>query len=105
MLCALNVVELIPGTSDLTSQINSASSGNTANARRVAQALSERKSVRPGSLPSEHDSDRLFQIALVYLLCRALITIVQGVTRELLSEELGKRLEDIVFNSIKNADP
>ncbi|KNZ52867.1 hypothetical protein VP01_341g3 [Puccinia sorghi] len=45
------------------------------------------------------------QLALVYILCRALISIVQVVTREALGEELGARLEEIIFNSIKNADP
>jgi len=63
-------------------------SGNSLNARRVAAVLSERKS-----------------LALVYILCRALISIVQVVTREALGEELGARLEEIIFNSIKNADP
>lgn len=47
----------------------------------------------------------LSQLALVFLLCRALIAIAQGVTKETLGEELGCRLEEIVFNSIKNADP
>ncbi|KAG0141238.1 hypothetical protein CROQUDRAFT_99015 [Cronartium quercuum f. sp. fusiforme G11] len=64
------------------------SSGNNASARRVATVLVERKS-----------------LALVYLLCRALVAIVQGITRDNLGEELGCRLEEIVFNSIKNADP
>ncbi|PLW54499.1 hypothetical protein PCANC_05604 [Puccinia coronata f. sp. avenae] len=63
-------------------------SGNSLNARRVAAVLSERKS-----------------LALVYILCRALISVVQVVTREALGEELGARLEEIIFNSIKNADP
>ncbi|KAH9822443.1 hypothetical protein DFH28DRAFT_1119418 [Melampsora americana] len=63
------------------------SGDNTTNPRRVAAVLTERKG-----------------LALVYLLCRALIAIVQGVTRESLGEELGSRLEEIVFNSIKNAD-
>ncbi|EGG02515.1 uncharacterized protein MELLADRAFT_91353 [Melampsora larici-populina 98AG31] len=67
--------------------LNRFSGDNTTNPRRVAAVLAERKG-----------------LALVYLLCRALIAIVQGVTRESLGEELGSRIEEIVFNSIKNAD-
>ncbi|WAQ90761.1 hypothetical protein PtA15_13A160 [Puccinia triticina] len=63
-------------------------SGNSLNPRRVTAVLSERKN-----------------LALVYILCRALISIVQVVTREALGEDLGTRLEEIIFNSIKNADP
>ncbi|MBW0481985.1 hypothetical protein O181_021700 [Austropuccinia psidii MF-1] len=64
------------------------SHSNSNSTRRVISILSERKG-----------------LALVYILCRALIAIVQALTREALSGELGSRLEDIVFNSIKNADP
>ncbi|OAV90381.1 hypothetical protein PTTG_10092, partial [Puccinia triticina 1-1 BBBD Race 1] len=63
-------------------------SGNWLNPRRVTAVLSERK-----------------YLALVYILCRALISIVQLVTREALGEDLGTRLEEIILNSIKNADP
>ncbi|WAQ88128.1 hypothetical protein PtA15_9A253 [Puccinia triticina] len=63
-------------------------SGNSLNLRRVTAVLSERK-----------------HLALVYILCRALISVVQVVTREALGEDLGTRLEEIIFNSIKNADP
>ncbi|POW16963.1 hypothetical protein PSTT_00788, partial [Puccinia striiformis] len=75
-------------TDDYAIQRALVTSGNSLNSKRVATVLSERKN-----------------LALVYILCRALISIVQGVTREALGEELGTRLEEIVFNSIKNADP
>ncbi|KAA1064654.1 Cell morphoproteinsis protein PAG1 [Puccinia graminis f. sp. tritici] len=85
-------------------------SGNSLNARRVTAVLSERKNVsqdEPAHLSGSSDQTlSLFgQLALVYILCRALISIVQVVTREALGEELGTRLEEIIFNSIKNADP
>lgn len=54
----------------------------------VADILSERKA-----------------LASIYILCRALICIVEAVNVDTLGDELVAKLEDIIFNSLKNADP
>lgn len=41
----------------------------------------------------------------IFILCRTLIEIVQQINAESLGEEVGQKLEEIVFNQLKNADP
>ena len=55
---------------------------------RIALILAERKSV-----------------ASIFILCRTLIEVIKHTTAEALGEELGDRLEDIVYNQLRNADP
>ncbi|CAH7671615.1 cell morphogenesis N-terminal-domain-containing protein [Phakopsora pachyrhizi] len=69
--------------------IQRAVNANTAmSTARATLILSERKS-----------------LALNYILCRAMIAILLVVTREGLGEDLGSRLEDIVFLFMRNSDP
>ena len=69
-------------------------------ARAIADILNERKSVRRMQLDSADP-----QLASIYILCRALAAVTGAVTRETLGDELGSKLEDIIYNSLKNADP
>ncbi|GAA97489.1 uncharacterized protein L969DRAFT_91404 [Mixia osmundae IAM 14324] len=65
-----------------------ASAPNPTTARQVAEALNERKS-----------------LASIYILCRGLLAVIKATNREILGEELGSKLEEILFNSLKNANP
>lgn len=44
-------------------------------------------------------------LASIYILCRALSAVVGSVNRETLGDDMAFKLEDIIFNSLKNADP
>ncbi|OLL23052.1 Cell morphogenesis protein PAG1 [Neolecta irregularis DAH-3] len=61
---------------------------NLSNSSREATILAERRS-----------------LVSIYILCRALIEVVKQTPSGALGEELGDKLEEIVFNQLKNADP
>ena len=41
----------------------------------------------------------------VYILCRALIEIIRHVPADSLGEDIGEKIEDMLFSHIKSADP
>jgi hypothetical protein len=63
-------------------------SPNPSNTRSAADVLNDRKS-----------------FSSIYILCRALSAIVSTAGKDSLGDELGSKLEDIIYNSLKNADP
>lgn len=56
--------------------------------RHTAEILTERK-----------------YLSSIYVLCRVLTAVVESATRETLGDDVGSTLEDIIYNSLKNADP
>lgn len=44
-------------------------------------------------------------LALIYILCRVLIEVVKQTSTEVMGEELGSKLEEIVYTQMKTTDP
>lgn len=66
----------------------------------------------PSALHIQGDPRRIAAIQLdrkslvsIFILCRTLIEIVKQINAESLGDEVGEKLEEIVFNQLKNADP
>ncbi|KAJ1971759.1 Cell morphogenesis protein PAG1, partial [Dimargaris xerosporica] len=53
--------------------------------------------------PMESQMERQ-ELASVYVLCRALITIFENIQSESVPEPLGKKMEEITFSQLRNAD-
>ncbi|KAK7203023.1 cell morphogenesis N-terminal-domain-containing protein [Myxozyma melibiosi] len=86
-------------------QHNSSSLGYFGIHRHQSSSAATQSNTQQGSRPdSAQQADRKSLIS-IYILCRVLIEVVKQTSSSVLGEEMGDKLEEIVFRQIKASDP
>ncbi|CUM64350.1 uncharacterized protein PRCAT00001952001 [Priceomyces carsonii] len=87
---------------------NKSRSPNVEQARQFEQELDEQRAFYNERISKVQETaihaDRK-SLASIYILCRVLIEVVKQASNEVLGEDLGDKLEEIVYSQLKTTDP